>query len=118
MTDSNTYPDGGAGGGTANGGLSLLDATTGGSSLIKVPGRPSDPTAPDPAPGDTPGPSRFIYVSIDTDHGPELWGTDGTAGGAHLLKDIWPGSHGSDIADLTRLPDGRVLFTAQDPEHG
>ncbi|PWC26374.1 hypothetical protein CR165_23575, partial [Pseudoroseomonas aestuarii] len=41
-----------------------------------------------------------------------------TAGGAHLLKDIWPGSHGSDIADLTRLPDGRVLFTAQDPEHG
>ncbi|HWX46995.1 MAG TPA: hypothetical protein VNZ61_02940 [Roseomonas sp.] len=68
--------------------------------------------------GDTPSLPRFIYAGTDADHGPELWTSDGTEAGTHLLKDIWPGAHGSDVGDVTRLADGRLVFTAQDPEHG
>ncbi|MXP66143.1 hypothetical protein E0493_22700 [Roseomonas sp. M0104] len=60
----------------------------------------------------------FVYIGRDAQNGEELWVSDGSQAGTKLLKDIWPGAHGSDIGNMTRLPDGRVLFTAADPVHG
>jgi ELWxxDGT repeat protein len=59
----------------------------------------------------------FVFVADDGAHGPEIWKTDGTAGGTSLLKDITPGSSGSSPFGLTAV-NGKVVFAATDPVHG
>ncbi len=59
----------------------------------------------------------FVFVGDDGTHGPEIWRTDGTAGGTTLIKDITPGSSGSSPLGLTAL-NNKVLFNATDPAHG
>lgn len=46
----------------------------------------------------------------------ELWVTDGTASGTHVVKDIRPDGAASTPEHLTPLGDGRVVFTATDAD--
>jgi ELWxxDGT repeat protein len=59
----------------------------------------------------------FVFVADDGTHGPEVWRTDGTAGGTTLIKDITPGSSGSSPFGFTAV-NGKILFNATDPAHG
>jgi ELWxxDGT repeat protein len=65
---------------------------------------------------------RVVFSAKDFDastpHGDELWVTDGTKGGTKLLKDIEPGSEGSNIAYLTSLGNGKALFKANTTTEG
>jgi len=52
-----------------------------------------------------------IYFTASTSAaGRELWKTDGTAAGTRLVRDLWPGSDGSEPNNL-RAVNGRVVFT-------
>ena len=51
-------------------------------------------------------------------NGTELWATDGTLAGNHLLVNIHPGGLGSNPADFTRVGANQILFTADDGAHG
>ena len=65
-----------------------------------------------------------LFSADDGVGGVELWATDGTDAGTHLVKDIDPGSDGSDpgvtdfFSGATSLPfailDGLAYFTADD----
>lgn len=57
------------------------------------------------------------FVAEDVAHGKELWKTDGSAAGTALVKDIQPGSLGSD-PDAITVVDGVAYFTARDGAHG
>ena len=50
-------------------------------------------------------------------YGYELWKTDGTLGGTVLVKDINPGTNGTDLAYLTDV-NGTLFFGANDEVHG
>jgi ELWxxDGT repeat protein len=54
---------------------------------------------------------RAFFAATDADHGEELWVTDGTKEGTHMVKDIQPGSGSSSPSYLGRLND-KVLFAA------
>ncbi len=41
---------------------------------------------------------KLVFVASDSAHGSELWVSDGTAAGTHLLDDIFPGQAGSTIS--------------------
>ena len=43
---------------------------------------------------------RVYFNAADTAHGTELWATDGSIGGTHIVKDINPGTSGSNVQDL------------------
>lgn len=58
-----------------------------------------------------------FFSAKDSDHGEELWVTNGTAEGTHMVKDINPGLATSDIQWITRFND-KVIFTATDGENG
>ncbi len=69
---------------------------------------------------------RLFFAATDT-NGRELWVSDGTEAGTHQVADLNPGTHelygvavgnGSYPSNLTRMSDGRIFFTAADPEHG
>jgi ELWxxDGT repeat protein len=69
-------------------------------------------------------PAHFIalggtvfFVAEDASHGGELWKTDGTRAGTEMVKDIWPGSHSSEIAEMT-ISNGTLFFRANDGSHG
>ena len=69
------------------------------------------------------GDGRVLFRARDIDHGIEMWVTDGTSEGTTLLNDIYPGPSSSmhpspSNWDMAQLPDGRVLFTANDGVHG
>ncbi|MES1242148.1 MAG: ELWxxDGT repeat protein [Acidobacteriota bacterium] len=49
--------------------------------------------------------------------GEELWVSDGTESGTHLVLDILPGARSSEIRGLTAVA-GRVFFAADDGVHG
>lgn len=82
---------------------------------------------PGPAPS---GPEQFVVANLDASSdirtllfaaydataGFELFRSDGTAGGTHLLRDIHP-TGGSDPLSLTEF-NGRVFFNADDGVHG
>lgn len=54
----------------------------------------------------------LFFVANDGVNGAELWVSDGSAGGTHMVKDINGG--GSSSPALLRAGDGFLLFTAQD----
>lgn len=58
-----------------------------------------------------------IFAATDSDHGEELWVTDGTAAGTKMVKDINPGISTSNVCYLTRFND-KVVFSATDGENG
>lgn len=63
---------------------------------------------------------RAVFAADDrgtTGVGRELWMTDGTVTGTQLLKDIRPGSIGSDPDHFVRMRN-RVYFSADDGVHG
>ena len=47
----------------------------------------------------------FFVPSDDTVHGKELWVSDGTTAGTYMVKDIVPGSSGSNPHELTEVGD-------------
>jgi ELWxxDGT repeat protein len=61
------------------------------------------------APGDAFFFSAYVGEGV---YGYELWYTDGTAAGTHLVKDIWPGFQGSNPADMVVVGD-TVYFSAE-----
>ena len=54
---------------------------------------------------------QVVFVADDGVHGLELWVTDGTAAGTHLVADLQPGYASSFIQALTAAA-GQVFFTA------
>lgn len=60
---------------------------------------------------------ELFFVADDGTTGPELWATDGTAGGTRLVKDVRPGSGGGQIQGLT-VADGLLYFVADDGSTG
>ena len=60
----------------------------------------------------------LLYFSAnDGTHGYELWVTDGTANGTHLVYDIYPGTFSASPADLTVF-NGKLYFSATDSVNG
>lgn len=62
-------------------------------------------------------PTQTVFTLNDTIHGEELWITDGTEAGTHLLKEIGPGPDQGYIANLVASA-GKVFFSASDLIHG
>jgi ELWxxDGT repeat protein len=58
----------------------------------------------------------FVYFAATDAGGAELWKSDGTAGGTARIKDIQPGSLGSDPRELTAV--GSQLFFRATDSHG
>jgi ELWxxDGT repeat protein len=68
--------------------------------------------------------SDFVHVGDhvyftrgNAEFGVELWKTDGTNAGTELVKDIRPGTNGSDIRSLTNV-NGILYFSANDGTTG
>ena len=61
--------------------------------------------------------SVTFFVANNGVNGAELWRTDRTTGNTVLLKDIFPGSTGSSITNLTII-DGIAYFAANDGTNG
>lgn len=59
--------------------------------------------------------SKIYFLADDGEHGKELWVTDGEE--TKLVKDINPGSNGSDISNL-KILNGKLIFTATDETNG
>jgi ELWxxDGT repeat protein len=77
------------------------------------PGAADGPFGP-PLPGEfTTLGSNVLFAATDAKLGYELWITDGSPAGTHLLKDIHPGEQWSVPADLIPFRD-RVYFAADD----
>jgi len=90
------------------------DGTEAGTNLVKDI-RSGDEAAPFPT-----GPSDFVavgdtlyFTQTDSGHGGELWKTDGTEAGTVLVKDISPGTAGSNPANKAAV-GGFLLFSAND----
>jgi ELWxxDGT repeat protein len=56
-----------------------------------------------------------VFTADDQVHGNELWFTDGTTAGTHLVRDITPGADGTQIDSMAGLGD-RVVLPAG-PDH-
>jgi ELWxxDGT repeat protein len=94
--------------------LWVTDGTDGGTVQVKDlnPGGDGDPLGAVAIGG-----GRALFSAIDSG-GRELWVTDGTFGGTSRVADLNPGAVGSDPTGLTVLPNGHVLFSANDGTNG
>jgi ELWxxDGT repeat protein len=61
--------------------------------------------------------TRLFFVAGDTEHGFELWTSDGTPAGTKMVRDIASGADDSSPMNLTEV-GGLLLFSARDPSHG
>jgi ELWxxDGT repeat protein len=65
---------------------------------------------------------RLLYFRMyDSNHGYELWTSDGTEAGTHLLRDIWPGPNPSNLTDgplSLYYYNGSFYFSMNDGTHG
>ncbi len=59
----------------------------------------------------------LYFVTSDSEHGRELWKTDGTAEGTVMVLDIRPGPESTAFGFLAPV-DGRLIFVADDGVHG
>ncbi|MBN8421547.1 MAG: hypothetical protein J0L73_21710 [Verrucomicrobia bacterium] len=66
------------------------------------------PRTPHPSPVVTGG--RLYFLMDDGRHGLELWCSDGSQSGTHLVTDIALGDEDAEIFKLLPLADGRLLF--------
>jgi ELWxxDGT repeat protein len=57
---------------------------------------------------------RTLFVADDGHFGRELWATDGTAGGTHLLADLCPGSCDFIVRDPLIVDDDLAFFVTYD----
>ena len=55
-----------------------------------------------------------LFVQNDPANGSELWTTDGTPAGTHIVKDITPGSVGSGIGSINVTTGGVAYFVVRD----
>ncbi|MGN6820351.1 MAG: ELWxxDGT repeat protein, partial [Sphingomonas sp.] len=62
--------------------------------------------------------NRLFWRSNDGGHGYELWTSDGTSAGTHVVKDINPGPYDSYPNNIVSLGNGSVVFTASNPDTG
>ena len=60
---------------------------------------------------------KAYFEAKDSEHGGELWVTNGTPAGTKLVKDINPGVETSNVCWITRFGD-KVVFSANDGENG
>ncbi len=60
---------------------------------------------------------KAYFAATDSEHGEELWCTDGTPEGTYMVKDIVPGTGSSNPSYLGRLND-KVLFSAYTDMYG
>lgn len=60
--------------------------------------------------------STYYFESRDTEHGDELWKTDGTKEGTIMVKDIAAGESPSNIHSLTNV-NGTLFFVASEAEN-
>jgi ELWxxDGT repeat protein len=61
--------------------------------------------------------NRLFFPARETGLGRELWTTDGTAAGTHLVTDLCPGSC-SGVGAVWPAFQNRIYFTAGEPQHG
>ncbi|MCB1094642.1 MAG: hypothetical protein KDN22_03590 [Verrucomicrobiae bacterium] len=59
----------------------------------------------------------YYIVAIGEEIGSELWRSDGTAAGTHMVKDINPGPTGSHPREFTEF-NGKFYFVAEEGESG
>lgn len=71
---------------------------------------------------DHPGPvavgGRLFFAMDDGEHGLELWCSDGTKDGTHLVIDMVIGDEDAEIFKLSATVDGRVLIQRKNAESG
>ncbi|MEP7011310.1 MAG: hypothetical protein ABJC13_13390 [Acidobacteriota bacterium] len=60
-----------------------------------------------------PGSRTIYFTARESVHGGELWTSDGTLAGTHLVIDLRLGDRGSEVAELTWFK-GRLYFTGDD----
>lgn len=60
---------------------------------------------------------KAFFAATDSEHGEELWVTDGTKEGTHMVADLIPGSISSEPCYISRFND-KVLFSAYTDEYG
>lgn len=60
---------------------------------------------------------RVLFLDQDLTHGEEVWISDATEAGTHLLKDIFPGTY-SGFPTLIGESGGAFFFSVRDEEHG
>jgi ELWxxDGT repeat protein len=93
--------------------LYVTDGTAAGTHLVKDidPGATGSGIAIAPG-GSTAGVlgSSLVFAANDGSHGAELWTSDGTAAGTHIVKDINPGTAGSSPHDFITVNHSTYFF--------
>ncbi|MEO8503126.1 MAG: ELWxxDGT repeat protein [Acidobacteriota bacterium] len=97
--------------------ISRSDGTALGTTPIADLPRYFDPTQQTPVYKLIATTSRLFFVWIDSQHGKELWTSDGTAAGSRLVVDLDAGPDSSSPTELTPADD-QLYFTATDGLHG
>jgi ELWxxDGT repeat protein len=103
--------------GTPGGTRQVLDLVPGPEGAVEPGAGFSLPLLDTPAIAGTASPPAAFFVADDGVHGRELWWSDGTEAGTHLLGDLRPGALGSEPRYLT-VVGATAYFMADDGVHG